>query len=137
MSPFLISPKKNSTVSPTGIFKNIRSVWSDEETVSFLKLIRHLFYIVFQSLKFNWHCFNDIISVNFCIGLMVPSWRISTTSCLSQSAQLPIFTQYWWMETRSFAFPFAVFVEIQFKFALHLDGCLYPVALVFSWSGLS
>ncbi len=61
--------------------ENIRSVWSDEKTVTFLKLIHET----------NINAFSN--------GLTAPDWRISARDCLSWYVQLLIYTYQQWMET--------------------------------------
>lgn len=64
---------------------NIRSAWSDEETVTFLKLrhdnvemlnFHHVFCIVFHCLRFNCHSSNHIIALS---SHAIVSWHLKET----------------------------------------------------------
>lgn len=110
--------------------ENIRFVWRDEETVTFLKST-HATNIYSIFLSHFLHCFPQFLALLItsshcalclCFCLLAPDWRISDTNCLSWCTQLLIIAQQWCMKTDYFVFPFADFLEIQLWFAFHLDG---------------
>lgn len=67
----------------------------------------------FHHLRFDRHCFNDVISLCRPLRFNGTDWRITLTADIHTTAVDG--------NKRLFAFSFADFLEIQLKFALHLD----------------